>query len=133
VAAVGVTLTNTGGDKVTVAVPLAELLAWLVAVTVTACDEAIVAGAVYTPVLLLIVPAPDVGLIVHVTAVLVVFRTVAEKVCDCPPYSVTAAGVTLTDIEGDRVTVADAYFAVFTWLVAVTVTVCCAVIVEGAV
>jgi hypothetical protein len=52
-----------------------------VAVIVTVWLAAIVAGAVYTPVALLMVPAPVAGLIVHVTAVLLVFKTVAEKVC----------------------------------------------------
>jgi hypothetical protein len=35
IAVLGVTLTDTGGDKLTVAVPDAAVLAWLVAVTVT--------------------------------------------------------------------------------------------------
>jgi len=42
----GVTLTETGGDSVIVAVPVAEVFAWLVAVTVTVCDVVILAIAI---------------------------------------------------------------------------------------
>ena len=76
------------------------------AVTVTVDCVEIVAGAVYAPVLALIVPAPVAGLIVHVTAWLLAFATVAEKVCDWPPYNVIVAGVTVTDTGGDNVIVA---------------------------
>ena len=63
-------------------VAVAEMLvsATLVARTVTVCGVAIVAGAVYNPVLE-IVPVP--GLNDHVTAVLVAFATVAENCCVC--------------------------------------------------
>ena len=54
---------------------------------------------------------------------MVVFETVAEKVCDWAAKSVAVLGVTLTDIGGDKVTVAVPDAAVLAWLVAVTVTV----------
>jgi hypothetical protein len=60
------------------------LLARLVAVTITVCAVATVAGAVYSP-LLLIVPAPVAGLIVHATEVFVVFATAAVNCCVPPP------------------------------------------------
>jgi hypothetical protein len=51
---------------VIVAVPVALVLAALVAVTVAVCELVTVAGAVYNPEAL-IVPAPVAGLIDHVT------------------------------------------------------------------
>jgi len=69
---------------VIVAVPIAVLLAALVAVTVTVCAVVTVAGAAYSP-LLLIVPAPVAGLSVHVTAVFVLLVTVAVNCCVPPP------------------------------------------------
>ena len=60
------------------------MFAALVAVIVTVCTVATVAGAVYNP-LVLIVPAPVAGLIVHVTAVLLVLLTVAANCCVPPP------------------------------------------------
>jgi hypothetical protein len=131
VAVPGTTLTDTGGSSVIVAEADLVESAWLVAVTVTVCCVVIVAGAVYTP-LALIVPTPS-GLIVHVTAWFVLFATVAVKLCVPFEYRVAAPGVTLTDTGGSSVTVADADFAASAWLVAVTVTVCCDVIVVGAV
>jgi hypothetical protein len=73
-----------GGSSVIVAVATAALLAALVAVTVTVCAVATVAGAEYNP-LLLIVPAPVAGLIAHVTEVFVAFATVAVNYCVAPP------------------------------------------------
>jgi len=72
----GVSETVTGGFRVTVVV--ADLLesATLVAVTVTVWELAIEAGAVYRPAAE-IVPAD--GLRDHLTAVLLVLTTVAEK------------------------------------------------------
>jgi hypothetical protein len=61
------------------AVAVLELSAWLVAVTVTVCDEYGSPGAVYRPAAL-IVPA-FVGLIDHVTAVLAVPATLAVNCC----------------------------------------------------
>ena len=79
------TVTEIGGSRAIVPEPLFELSAWLVAVTVTVCWLLIVAGAVYSPVVLLIVPAPVAGLTVQVTAVLLVLATVAENCCVPPP------------------------------------------------
>jgi hypothetical protein len=76
VAVAGLTLTLIGGVNVTVAEAVAAVFAWLVAVTVMVCCVPMLAGAVYRPEEL-IVPAPDEGLIDHVTAVLLVFETVA--------------------------------------------------------
>jgi hypothetical protein len=56
---------------------------WLVAVIVTVCAVAMLAGAVYRPVALN-VPTPS-GAINHVTAVLLVFATVAVNCTVCPP------------------------------------------------
>src|ERR1017187_5024883 len=71
---------------------------------------------------------------VHVTAVLLVSMTVAANCC-CwlPLVSVAVAGVTLTATGGINVTVADAVKFEFAWLVAVTTTVCCVVMLAGAV
>jgi hypothetical protein len=59
-------------------VAVADLVgsATLVAVTVTVWELAIEAGAVYTPAAVML---PTTGLIDHVTAVLLVLVTVAEK------------------------------------------------------
>jgi hypothetical protein len=61
---------------------MAEEFAWLVAVTVTVCAVAMLAGAVYSPVELM-VPNPA-GEIVQVSAVLLVFTTLAENCCVWP-------------------------------------------------
>jgi hypothetical protein len=95
-----------------------------VAVTVTVCCAATVAGAVYKPPLV-IVPAPVAGVIVHVTA------WFAVNCCVPPPYNDTVAGVAATG--GSRVMAAAADFVPSAWLVAVTVTVRCALTVAGAV
>jgi hypothetical protein len=55
--------------------------AWLVAVTVTLCCDVMLDGAVYNPEGL-IKPELD-GLMDQVTAVLLVFKTVAENCCVC--------------------------------------------------
>jgi hypothetical protein len=62
-----------------------------------------------------------------------VFVTVAANCCVWPPYSVAAAGLTLTVTGGYSVAVAEPDFDVSAWLVAVTVTVCGEVTVAGAV
>jgi hypothetical protein len=59
-------LTASAGTSVTVAVVDCVVSAALVAVIVTVCCVVIAAGAVYSP-LVLIVPAPVAGVIVHVT------------------------------------------------------------------
>ena len=71
------------GIRVTVAKADLLVSAWLVAVTVTVCCAEIVAGAVYSPDALT-VPTPA-GLIVQVTAVLLVFVTVAVNCALWPP------------------------------------------------
>jgi hypothetical protein len=112
-------------------VPDLPLSASLVAVTATVCCAAIVAGAVYKPPALM-VPSPT-GFMAQVTAVFVVFATVAVNCCDWPPYNVALCGVTLTETEAIRVIVLVPDLLLSAWLVAVTVTVCCAGIVAGAV
>jgi hypothetical protein len=77
---VGLRLTLIAGDNVTVAEAVAAVFAWLEAVTVAVCCVPMLAGVVYRPEEL-IVPAPDEGLIDHVTAVLLVFETAAENCC----------------------------------------------------
>jgi hypothetical protein len=91
-----------------------------------------VEGAVYSPVVLI---EPTAGLIDHVTAVFVVPETAAVNccVCDGPRAAVVGETDTVTTVGGTSVTVADALFAGSAWLVAVTVTVCCVVMLEGAV
>jgi hypothetical protein len=91
----------TGGFNVTVAEALLVLSAALVAVTVTVCWLAMVAGAVYKPELLMV---PVAGLKLHVTAVLLVFPTVATNCCACEAASETVNGVTLTVTGGTNVT-----------------------------
>ena len=77
----GLTLTDTGGNKVTAADADFDPSATLVAVTVTACCAATEAGAVYKPVPL-IVPA----VAVHVTPALPgSFATVAANCRLWPP------------------------------------------------
>ena len=92
-AVAGETVTPTG-FKVMVDVAVFEVSAWLVAVTVTAVVAATVAGAVYSPEVL-IDPVP-VGLMVQFTVVYVVFVTAAVNCWVCPPPSVAVAGVTDT-------------------------------------
>ncbi len=78
------------------------------------------------------VPMP-LGLNHQVTAVSLVFATVAVNCRVCPLLSVALAGLTFTDTEGVRVMLADADLVGSAWLVAVTVTVCGAAMVSGAV
>ena len=97
----------------------------------TVCCVATVAGAVYRPVASM-VPTPEVGLSAQVTDVIVAFTTVAVNCWVWPPDSVGVAGLTVTVIGGESVTVEVAVFVLSTWLVAVTVTVCGAAIAAGA-
>src|SRR5579863_8351006 len=128
VAVDGLTDTATG-LRVTVAVADLVVSATLVAVMVTVCAEEIVPGAVYKP-LLDSVPAD--GLMLQVTAVLLVPVTVAVNCCW--PFTVRVAVDGLTDTAtGLRVTVAVADLVVSATLVAVMVTVCAEEIVPGAV
>ena len=68
----GATLTEIGGIRVTVAVPMVELSAWLFAVMVTLCCAAMAAGAVYNPAAVIVPADAD-----HVTAGLEALVTVA--------------------------------------------------------
>src|SRR5260370_21353366 len=70
---------------------------------------------------------------VDVAAVLVALVTVALNASVCVWYSVAVVGVTVTDTGGKSVTLAVADFVASVWLVAVTVTVCFAVPLAGAV
>jgi len=92
--------------RVNVAVPLTEVFAWLVAVIVTVCGVVTVAGAVYNPDVVLIDPAPVVGLSDQVTAVFVLPTTVAVNCCVPPALTEAVAGETAT--ESGMVYVAEA-------------------------
>ena len=120
------------GCSVILADPDFVVSAMLVAVTITVCALVTFAGAVYSPVALMLSP-PEEPLIAHVTAVFVVLLTVAVNCCVAPAASVTAAGVTTTATGGISVTVAVAVFVVSDVVFAVMVTVCWVVIVDGAV
>lgn len=121
----------TGGRSVTVAVDDLLVSATLVARTVTVVCALTVAGAVYKPVLL--IDPVVVGLIVHVTFVLAAPVTVAVNCCVWPCPRIAVVGATVTPTVGFSVTVALADLLVSATLVAVTVTVCCAVTLAGAV
>ena len=62
-----------------------------------------------------------------------VFTTDALNCCVWPAYNVAVAGATSTEIGGESVTVAEALLVESSWLVAVTVTMVCDGIVDGAV
>ena len=115
--------------RVTVAVADFVVSTTLVAVMVMVCVEVIVAGAVYKPVLLKV---PTEGLMLQVTAVLLVPVTVAVNCC-CPLIVRLAVGGPTDTATGFSVTVAVVDFEVSTTLVAVMVIVCVEVIVAGAV
>src|SRR5207302_1870687 len=78
-------------------------------------------------------PAPVAGLTAQVTAAFVAFATVAVNCCVPPPYTVAVAGPTDTVIGGNSVTAAVPTLPPSAWLVAVTVTVSCVVMLAGAV
>jgi hypothetical protein len=118
------------GSSVTVAEALLVVSATLVAVTVTVCWLAMVAGAMYEPALLIV---PVFGLRLQVTAALLLPETVAVNGCACEGVKDTVKGVMLTVTGGMSVTVADELFVVSATLVAVTVTVCWLAIKLGAV
>src|SRR5579864_989965 len=73
--------TDTGGSRITVAAPVMAVLAWSVAVTVTVCCVAMLAGAVYRPVALTL-PAPE-GLIDQFTGELQLPMMVDVNCCVC--------------------------------------------------
>ena len=84
-----------GGVSVMVAVPVVDVLAWLVAVKVTVCVELMLDGDVYNPPLVT-VPAPVAGESDQVTTVLLDPITVALNCCVCPGPSDTVDGETET-------------------------------------
>jgi hypothetical protein len=69
----------------------------------------------------------------HVVPVLVVPVTVALKSAVCPAERLTEVGDRLTPTVGDNDTVPDAVLVESAALIAVTVTVCAVVMVDGAV
>ena len=89
-----------GGVKLTLADAATRPLATLVAVTETVCVEAMLAGAVYKPVLST-APTP-LGATVQVTAMLPLdtLATAAANCCVWDAPRVTEEGVTLTDTGG---------------------------------
>jgi hypothetical protein len=109
---------------VIVDVAVLDVSATLVAVTVTVCCAATVAGAAYRPAAET-VPAPLAGEIVHVTDVFAEFVTVAVNCCVWASYKVLVAGVidTLTGAGGFNVIVAVADLDESATLVARIVTV----------
>src|SRR5262245_7562588 len=91
-------LRHGGGISVTVAAPVLVASAWLVAVMVTVCRVAKLAGAVYSPLAALMLPAPA-GALLQVTVWLAVLVTVAVNCCVCPPLiRMMAPGHTFTPI-----------------------------------
>jgi hypothetical protein len=96
-----------GGHTATLTVADFEVSATLWTVIVSACCEATEAGAVYNPPLLK-VPTP-VGLIDHVTALLLAPVTVAVYCWVWPPLSVTVPGETEIP-TGTSLSVTDACF-----------------------
>ena len=88
------------------------------------------AGAVYRPTAVML---PTTGVSDHVTALLLVLVTAAEKVWVCDCVKVTLAGATVTPTGGFRVTVTEADFVESATLVAVTITVWGTLIEAGAV
>src|SRR5882757_4772451 len=123
-----VTLTTAGGVTVTWAEADFVGSAWDTAATVTMAGFGTTAGAVYRPALDIV---PTVGLppvtplTCQVTAVLLVFCTVAANCCVPPAPTVADTGeiVTLTTAGGVTVTWAEADFVASAWDTAVTVTV----------
>ena len=102
------------------------------AVIVTVCCALTLAGAVYNP-LALIDPAPVAGVTAQVTAVFAAFATVAVNCCVPAPYTVGVAGPTDTVIGGESVAVTVPVVTPSAWLLAVIVTICCALTFAGAV
>jgi hypothetical protein len=99
VAAVGATFTVTSLSIPTLAAPLAEGAATLVAFTVTLAGDGRSPGAVYNPVFE-IVPTvafpPATPFTLHVTRVSVVPVTVAVNACVAPRKTIALVGATLT-------------------------------------
>jgi hypothetical protein len=127
----GLTLTATEGSSVIIVDEDAVVSAWLVATTVTVCAVVMVDGAVYRPHEL-IVPAPA-GIIDHVTVLLAALVTVAVNCAAWLPFNTVVAGVTLTAGDGSSVIAVDEDAVASARLLAVTITVCAAFMVAGAV
>src|SRR5271170_8098327 len=127
----GLTLTATEGSSVIIVDEDAVVSAWLVATTVTVCAVVMVDGAVYRPDEL-IVPAPA-GIVDHVTALLAALVTVAVNCAVCAVFSNAVAGVTPTAGDGSSVIAVDEDAVASARLLAVTITVCAAFMVAGAV
>src|SRR5215475_10784044 len=125
----GASVMDTVGDKLTVALALLVESAALVAVTVTFCAAAMLAGAVYRPFEIV----PTGGVRVQVTAVLLEPATVAVNCWVCEADRLTPLGASVMDTVGDKLTVALALLVESAALVAMTVTFCAAVMVAGAV
>jgi hypothetical protein len=115
--------------RLTVAPPDLVASATPVAVTVTAWELVMLAGAVYSPLAEML---PTLGLIVQVTAVFVVPVTVAVNCWVWPAVSVTLGGLTETPMTL-RLTVAPPDLVASATLVAVTVTAWELVMLAGAV
>ena len=126
----GVTEMDTGAAATSVMAALVALVgsAALEASTVTVWEEAIVAGAVYTPPAIV----PTEGEMDQFTPVLLDPLTVAISVADCPPVSDAVAGDTVME-TGTRVILALTVLVGSAALAAVTVTVCAEAMLAGAV
>lgn len=133
---VGNTDTPTAGDTVTIDAADFVVSATDVAVTETCAGVGGVDGAEYTPVeetAPQVAPLQPAPLAFQVTAVFVVFRTVAVSCFCSPAFTVVDVGETLTDTGNDTVTILEADFEGSATDVAVTVTCAGAGWVPGAV
>src|SRR5215471_9784671 len=74
--------------------------ATLRAVITTLCEAAMLAGAVYRPLLSIV---PTFGERDHVTAVFAVPKTVGVSLCEPPAYVVNTVGFSATETWGTRV------------------------------
>ena len=117
----GATDIVTGGFRDTVAFATCVGSAALVAVIVTDCEELIIAGAVYKPVVEIV---PTAGLTDQVTAVFVVPETVPVNCWLCDADRLAVAGLMLTATGATTVTEAMSCAVGAATLVAVTDTVC---------
>ena len=126
----GLIVTATGGMRVTMALAVLAELATLVALIVTVWVALILDGAVYRP---LVESVPTLGFMLHVIPVLLVPVTDAANCWVCELDRLTEAGLIVTDAGGIRVIMALADLAELAVLVAVIVTVCVALMLDGAV
>jgi hypothetical protein len=122
---VGEMVTATGARTVTVADADLVLSAVEVATTLTRAGLGTVPGAVYKPLVEMVpqpLPEQPAPLRLHVTAVFVVFITVAVNCCVFPATTCAPVGEMLTATGGRMVTVADADLVLSATEVAVTIT-----------